>query len=429
MKSQTQHIDPLLDNWKTNWETSYLSATTDTPNKLRVAGETPQTNRLFSVSPGLEYEFTYTQSENASVNLFIEESDNGTTWQNIVSSSSSNGSQTVNFTPSASLLKVSFEASGSFKLQDISLNGELFDTLVVAKTLGGTGYRYGFGGQEKDNEIYGTGNSYTAEFWQYDPRLGRRWNIDPMSFKYPWQSPYVAFNNNPIFYNDPLGLEGEDPQEGDDDDKIYDQGTYGEEHVVYGKSRNKSESKTIKELPKPIIVEEPGFFRRIINKLADYIRKADDFLSRRKRSYSPYEDRNKNPYETKDGIHGVGEGQGAENHRSLRTPETINYDMLFGLLKGVYRGSRVTQTWLDKAKKVDTSVDLFNKAEETVSDKMGGGTKATETKNEKVIIQDPGGSYMYDNGKWHRRRVFVKDSVYERIDVRDVPEYIKNNLK
>ena len=32
-------------------------------------------------------------------------------------------------------------------------------------------YRYGFQGQEKDNEVYGsTGTSYTAEFWQYDSR-------------------------------------------------------------------------------------------------------------------------------------------------------------------------------------------------------------------------------------------------------------------
>src|SRR5690554_4305449 len=133
MKSQTQHIDPLLDNWKTNWETSYLSATTDTPSKLRIAGESPKTNRLFNVTPGLEYELSYTQSENASVNLFIEESDNGTSWQNVVSNASSNGSQTVNFTPSASLLKVSFEASAGFKLQDISLNGELFDTLEIGR--------------------------------------------------------------------------------------------------------------------------------------------------------------------------------------------------------------------------------------------------------------------------------------------------------
>lgn len=67
-------------------------------------------------------------------------------------------------------------------------------------------YRYGFGGQEADNEIYGQGNAYTAEFWEYDPRLGRRWNVDPVMKAS--QSPYMCFNNNPIVFTDPSGLDG-----------------------------------------------------------------------------------------------------------------------------------------------------------------------------------------------------------------------------
>ena len=62
----------------------------------------------------------------------------------------------------------------------------------------------GFGGQEKDNEIYGEGNAYTAEYWEYDPRLGRRWNVDPIVR--PWESPYATFANNPIYFVDPSGL-------------------------------------------------------------------------------------------------------------------------------------------------------------------------------------------------------------------------------
>lgn len=70
-------------------------------------------------------------------------------------------------------------------------------------------YRYGFGGQESDFEINNKGGtSYTAEYWEYDPRLGKRWNIDPV-FK-PWESSYACFNGNPIFYSDPTG---EDPPE------------------------------------------------------------------------------------------------------------------------------------------------------------------------------------------------------------------------
>jgi hypothetical protein len=64
-------------------------------------------------------------------------------------------------------------------------------------------YRYGFNGQEKSDDIKGSGNSYTAEFWEYDPRLGRRWNLDPVIK--PWQSDYSTFSGNPIWRIDPKG--------------------------------------------------------------------------------------------------------------------------------------------------------------------------------------------------------------------------------
>jgi hypothetical protein len=41
-------------------------------------------------------------------------------------------------------------------------------------------YRFGFNGQEKVNEIAGICNHNTALFWEYDSRLGRRWNTDPV---------------------------------------------------------------------------------------------------------------------------------------------------------------------------------------------------------------------------------------------------------
>ncbi|WPQ63704.1 hypothetical protein SIO70_02370 [Chitinophaga sancti] len=67
-------------------------------------------------------------------------------------------------------------------------------------------YRYGFNGQEKSNEIKGEGNIYTAQFWEYDPRVGRRWNVDPRpDVSY---SPYAVMQDNPIWYNDPAGDTG-----------------------------------------------------------------------------------------------------------------------------------------------------------------------------------------------------------------------------
>ncbi len=65
------------------------------------------------------------------------------------------------------------------------------------------GYRYRFNGQEQDNEISGTGNIMTAEFWEYDTRLGRRFNLDPVVKVF--ESPYSTFSNNPIWFIDIKG--------------------------------------------------------------------------------------------------------------------------------------------------------------------------------------------------------------------------------
>jgi hypothetical protein len=65
------------------------------------------------------------------------------------------------------------------------------------------GYRYFFNGQEADNEVLGEGVSLTAEFWQYDSRLGIRWNVDPVFKEY--ESPYACFAGNPVWFVDDKG--------------------------------------------------------------------------------------------------------------------------------------------------------------------------------------------------------------------------------
>lgn len=44
---------------------------------------------------------------------------------------------------------------------------------------------------------------HTAEYWEYDPRIARRWNVDPKPTA--WESPYLVNGGNPIFYTDPFG--------------------------------------------------------------------------------------------------------------------------------------------------------------------------------------------------------------------------------
>jgi hypothetical protein len=65
------------------------------------------------------------------------------------------------------------------------------------------GYKYSLNGQEKSTEIEPGGSSTTAEFWQYDARLGRRWNMDPVPAT--GITDYATFYNNPIQFSDPLG--------------------------------------------------------------------------------------------------------------------------------------------------------------------------------------------------------------------------------
>lgn len=69
----------------------------------------------------------------------------------------------------------------------------------------GSEYRYGYQGSEKDDEVKGSGNSYTTKFRMYDPRIGRWLTRDPKHNAMPWESPYSYSNNSPIIGNDPDG--------------------------------------------------------------------------------------------------------------------------------------------------------------------------------------------------------------------------------
>src|SRR5690554_477187 len=66
-------------------------------------------------------------------------------------------------------------------------------------------YRYGFQGQEMDDEIKGEGNSVNYKFRMHDPRVGRFLSIDPLAPNYPWNSPYAVSENRVL---DGIELEG-----------------------------------------------------------------------------------------------------------------------------------------------------------------------------------------------------------------------------
>ena len=78
------------------------------------------------------------------------------------------------------------------------LNHSTFGSSINTRSYSaGSGFRFGFNTQEKDKEIYFNNETYTAKFWEYDGRLGRRWNVDPKANEFPYYSTYLVFGDNP----------------------------------------------------------------------------------------------------------------------------------------------------------------------------------------------------------------------------------------
>jgi len=80
-----------------------------------------------------------------------------------------------------------------------------FGMQMPGRVFNSGGYRFGFGGYEKDNEVSGNGNSYTTTYRHYDPRIGRFKSRDPKAGQFPWWTPYQYAGNRPI---DGIDLEG-----------------------------------------------------------------------------------------------------------------------------------------------------------------------------------------------------------------------------
>ena len=98
------------------------------------------------------------------------------------------------------------------------------------------GSKFGFNGQLKDDEIAGEGNTYSAQFWEYSPRIGKRWNQDPVVK--PWMSPYHAFSDNPIAKTDPNGNTDDWVKTEGSDKWEYDSGVQSEEMAKFRYGKN-----------------------------------------------------------------------------------------------------------------------------------------------------------------------------------------------
>lgn len=83
---------------------------------------------------------------------------------------------------------------------------EPFGSLLPGRNYSSDAYRFGFQGQEKDDEVFGsTGSAISFEYRVHDARVGRFLSIDPLAQDFPWNSPY-AFSENRVI--DAFELEG-----------------------------------------------------------------------------------------------------------------------------------------------------------------------------------------------------------------------------
>jgi len=84
-------------------------------------------------------------------------------------------------------------------------------------------YRYGFQGQERDDEVKGEGNSVNYKYRMHDPRVGRFFAVDPLASSFPWNSVY-AFSENKVI--NAVELEGLESCEINGLNKYYSSSAY-----------------------------------------------------------------------------------------------------------------------------------------------------------------------------------------------------------
>lgn len=86
-----------------------------------------------------------------------------------------------------------------------TFNYTTFGSVIASRAYSSGEYRFGFQGQEKDDEIKGNGNSINYSLRVHDTRLGRFFCTDPLFKGFPWNSPY-SFSENRVI--DAIELEG-----------------------------------------------------------------------------------------------------------------------------------------------------------------------------------------------------------------------------
>jgi len=94
--------------------------------------------------------------------------------------------------------------------------------------------KYNAGNELQSNEFSdGSGlETYDAINRMYDPQLGRFWQVDELAEVNWEESPYSFAQNNPLLFNDPLGLSPKDSVKAPDGEMVADKGSMAEVVIV-----------------------------------------------------------------------------------------------------------------------------------------------------------------------------------------------------
>ena len=79
--------------------------------------------------------------------------------------------------------------------------------MLLEGRAGDDGYRFGFNGMERDDEVKGEGSTVNYTYRLHDTRIGRFFAVDPYVWKFAYYSPYHFSSNSPIISIELEGLE------------------------------------------------------------------------------------------------------------------------------------------------------------------------------------------------------------------------------
>ncbi|MEE9363951.1 MAG: 3-coathanger stack domain-containing protein [Cellulophaga sp.] len=100
------------------------------------------------------------------------------------------------------------DSNGELKPDVVAYNDYFPFGMLLPNRHGNTSdYRYGFQGQEMDNEVKGEGNSLNYKYRMHDPRVGRFFAPDPLERNYPYYTPYSFSGNKVIAFRELEGME------------------------------------------------------------------------------------------------------------------------------------------------------------------------------------------------------------------------------